>query len=630
MQPSAQGIASLFMGNPGALQQKIQKEQQANPGLPPDLKKLMALNIVTNEADAAKQQAAINALNQMAPAGQEPPTVAQSIQEQAKQKMQAQMLQQMRQQQGLAELAKQQMGQIPENVPQPERQPQGIDELPVEFDMAGGGIVAFQNRGSVPEPTPEDLEKQRREDAKKLEAARNYLRSLGVGLSDAAIDAMIKTGAAGLDIATLIPRGLAGAVDTALIRPARAMGADVGYISPALTPGPQSPDTPTPFYDRYVRAREEAPAQTPAAPAKQKSETAPLMPPGSNEEMVLPKQIRAPARVARPPRPAPAPVAQAPAQQLMPPGVNEEMVLPEQTMNPIAMARADATRREKEFEERVGRPDYTAIDRLMAELERQKAATVGPERGFAGLMEFLGQIAATPRGLSSMEAGAMGARGVQALEREREARRSGLIEKQIALEQKKIDSNRQYAKDVFGVGTNEFDRMLKANMDMFKEKGEDNRLALRHAHDKTMADIRLENDLKVENVRAKNQAANRPIDWVAKLVDAERRNDTKEVERITKALGLYQGAKRPGLDLELVKKFQKTNERTLSLIEAKLSSKKLSPDKQAELKTEIDAMVQAAKGFGIDPNDIPVLNVALRKTAPADDILGKADKIVGG
>lgn len=565
MQPSAQGIASLFMGNPGALQQKIQKEQQANPGLPPDLKKLMALNIVTNEADAAKQQAAINALNQMAPAGQEPPTVAQSIQEQAKQKMQAQMLQQMRQQQGLAELAKQQMGQIPENVPQPERQPQGIDELPVEFDMAGGGIVAFQDGGWLDRLLYSNLSEPERRRREKLEAEAEERR--------------------------ISPTELNRLRDLAMAE---------------VAGGTRNPNVTQETMERLGMAprRREEP-----------------------EQQVI---GQAPARVARPPRPAPAPVAQAPAQQLMPPGVNEEMVLPEQTMNPIAMARADATRREKEFEERVGRPDYTAIDRLMAELERQKAATVGPERGFAGLMEFLGQIAATPRGLSSMEAGAMGARGVQALEREREARRSGLIEKQIELEQKKIDSNRQYAKDVFGVGTNEFDRMLKANMDMFKEKGEDNRLALRHAHDKTMADIRFQNDLKIENVRAKNQAANRPIDWVAKLVDAERRNDTKEVERITKALGLYQGAKRPGLDLELVKKFQKTNERTLSLIEAKLSSKKLSPDKQAELKTEIDAMVQAAKGFGIDPNDIPVLNVALRKTAPADDILGKADKIVGG
>ena len=149
-QPSPQGIASLYMGNPGALQQKVQKEQQAKPGLPPDLKNLMALNIVTNEQDAAKRQQAMSALNSMAPAGQQPPTVAQSIQEQAKQKVQAQMLQQQRQQQGLMALAKQQPSpEVPENTPQPEQQPQGIDQLPAEFGMAGGGIVAFAKGDTV-------------------------------------------------------------------------------------------------------------------------------------------------------------------------------------------------------------------------------------------------------------------------------------------------------------------------------------------------------------------------------------------------------------------------------------------------------------------------------------------------
>jgi hypothetical protein len=202
------------------------------------------------------------------------------------------------------------------------------------------------------------------------------------------------------------------------------------------------------------------------------------------------------------------------------------MVLPEQTMSPVAMARADAERREKAYEERIGKPDTSQYDRLIAELERQKAGTAAPERGFAGLMEFLGQIAAAPRGLSSMEAGALGARGVQALEREREAKRTGLIEKQIELEQKKIDANRQYAKDVFGVGTNEFDRMLRANMDMFKEKGEDNRLALKHAHDLTLEDLRYKR--QVERDREQHRRAM-----------IERGTPTAEMQREEKRIQMY-------------------------------------------------------------------------------------------
>ena len=152
-QPSPQGIASLYMGNPGALQQRIQKDQQAKPGMPPDLKELMALNIVTNEADAAKRQQAMNALNSMAPAGQQPPTVADSIRDQAKQKMAARM-QQMQQQ-----------GQVPQglaaanvNPQQPQASDQGIDQLDVAFQGAEGGIVGYSEGDKI---TREKVEEAR-------------------------------------------------------------------------------------------------------------------------------------------------------------------------------------------------------------------------------------------------------------------------------------------------------------------------------------------------------------------------------------------------------------------------------------------------------------------------------------
>lgn len=171
-QPSAQGIASLYMGNPGALQQRVQKEQQAKPGLPPDLGKLMALNIVTNEQDAAKRQQALNAVNKaMGPTGQMP-TVAQSLEEQAKQKVQAQMLQQQRQQMAMQQMAKQGgiAAGIPENVAQPESQPQGIDEAPVDMEFCGGGIVAFADGDSVDYETPYD--RMNRENRERAEARR--------------------------------------------------------------------------------------------------------------------------------------------------------------------------------------------------------------------------------------------------------------------------------------------------------------------------------------------------------------------------------------------------------------------------------------------------------------------------
>lgn len=46
---SPQGIAALYRGNPGALDARIKEEQQAKPGMPPDLAKLLALQIDVNE-----------------------------------------------------------------------------------------------------------------------------------------------------------------------------------------------------------------------------------------------------------------------------------------------------------------------------------------------------------------------------------------------------------------------------------------------------------------------------------------------------------------------------------------------------------------------------------------------------
>ena len=148
MQPSAQGIASLFMGNPGALAARVDQDRKQSPmGIPDDLRQLMALNIVTHETDAAKRQQAMNELQQMAPNGQ-PPTVAESLRQQAVQKLQSRMVQEQQKQQAMQQmLAGLPAAGIPPNVPQP----QGIDQAPVEFGMASGGIVSFEGGGTVEE-----------------------------------------------------------------------------------------------------------------------------------------------------------------------------------------------------------------------------------------------------------------------------------------------------------------------------------------------------------------------------------------------------------------------------------------------------------------------------------------------
>jgi hypothetical protein len=151
MQTTVNDIASLFMGNPGALQNRIQKEQQAKPGIPPDLKELLALQQIQEQLQAAQQQQALqNPQNQ--------PTVAQSLQQQAKQALMARQVQ--AQQQQMAQAG--QMG-LPQGLPQPQRQPEmGLDQIPTNLgEYYGGGIVAFSGKdgSEVKDETATELER---------------------------------------------------------------------------------------------------------------------------------------------------------------------------------------------------------------------------------------------------------------------------------------------------------------------------------------------------------------------------------------------------------------------------------------------------------------------------------------
>jgi len=171
-QQSPQGIAALSMGNPAPLQQRVQQAgKDPQTGLPKDLVDALALNIVTNEQDAAKRQMAMQQLQQAAgPTGQMP-TVVQSLQQQAQQKMAA--MQQQAMQQAQAQQAQARQGGIAQAPQQPQQQA-GIDRLPAEFAMAGGGIVSFA-KGDLVE-TPYDPETAtRREDYQETPVAYESL-----------------------------------------------------------------------------------------------------------------------------------------------------------------------------------------------------------------------------------------------------------------------------------------------------------------------------------------------------------------------------------------------------------------------------------------------------------------------
>jgi hypothetical protein len=469
-QPSAQGIASLFRGNPAPLQQRIQQEQQAKPGLPQDLQKLMALNIVTNEKDAMAKQQALSQLAQMQGPQGKPPTVMESVQEQARQKMQAQQVQAQQKQQAMQAMMQQAgPGPVPEGTQFAEAQPsaQGIDDLPVEFGLAGGGIVAFQNRGSVPESEPasdsmggftsdpvrEALNALRVEE-KYAEANREKklieLREKAAFLVDAGAPQ------AGAALAALEAEERKGRKGEAPKQ------AEAAYDPAQATRRSQ--------YEGGIRQLVDRPA--PQAPRPAPSIAQPAMP----------TALQA------------APVEKSKAAKM------QESFLDKSPENEriAAMERMKAMIKE---------PDSTQRDAMIKQLQAERDRQVGPQDSYGQLMEYLGQIAATPRGMSSFEAGAAGSRGVRGLEEQRAQKRFDLGSKIIEQEQGKINDSRAFAKDMFNVGEKEYDQILKTQFEAAKQITSNEMEALKLAKQETLKIMELRQNAQIENRRIDAQAS---------------------------------------------------------------------------------------------------------------------------
>jgi hypothetical protein len=472
-QPSAQGIASLYRGNPQPLQQSIQKDQQAKPGLPPDLQKMLALQIVTNEKDSVTAQKAMDQLQQMAGPSGKPPTVMQSLQQQAEQKLQAQAVQAQQKQQGIQSLMQKVPAEgVPEGTPQPEDQPeaQGIDQLPAEFEMAEGGIVAFQNRGEVPDPL----------DDANLRAQQALERLRAYGLRQRQQDpegfsvAQQEYERARAEVAAA-ERQITGG-------PAGAMGRAMDMPPPKPAQTRPSPAAPVDVANQSAAetARLQRQTSLPQAPAP-----APVK---DIKELAAQKIVTAAPAPAPVVEEVPAPAAQSDAQKMLAGRMNAS---PED-QDAAAVAR---------FQKMVGAPDTAQYDRLIAELEKRKES-LAPKQGFEGLMEYLGEISrADSRGRGSFAAGAAGAARLNDLNKERALQQFELSKQAVEVSQKKLDTVRAYAEKKYNIGKAAFDQVYKDQYDAAKEIVKDEAAAKKLAQ---------ENTLKLLEIRAQQGiAANR-------------------------------------------------------------------------------------------------------------------------
>ena len=136
-QPTVNQIASTYKGNPAPLNAKVEADKKQNGGIPQDLRQLMAAYDLSQGRQNMGIQQALQIPTNM-------PTVAQDVQERARQALQARMMQQAQEQQ-------RKNGQpniVPPGTPRPPMQAQGLDSLEsnVGEAYAHGGIIGFDGK----------------------------------------------------------------------------------------------------------------------------------------------------------------------------------------------------------------------------------------------------------------------------------------------------------------------------------------------------------------------------------------------------------------------------------------------------------------------------------------------------
>jgi hypothetical protein len=579
---SAQGIASLYRGNPQPLQQSIQKDQQAKPGLPPDLQKMLALQIVTNEKDAAAAQTAMQQLKQMSEPTGQMPTVMESLQQQAQQKMQA-MGQQARQQAEQRGLPAGLMG-VQGEPPQPEAQPeaQGIDQSDrVAFAGAEGGIVAFQSRGEVPESEPasdsmggftadperEALNALRNEEKyaeenriKKIEELRRkaeFLERAGAPQADA-VRAQLE-----------LEERKAPESRSAPVKPEKGLPS-AAQQAPAARPVEKMVAQPAP--EKVVQRQ----------PTQQRTSNV-------SDIAALAKQMQAS-------QPTAAPAVDSPAMQMIKTSMNLD---PE-----VEEAKTVAKRKAALPQE-----DLSQYDRLIAELEKRKQG-LEPKKGYEGLMEFLGQVSANSQpGRGSFASGAAGSRALDAMNRERATQQFELSKQAIDVSQKKLDANRKYAEDNYNVGRAKFDEVYKGKLAAAKEVVANEAEATKIAKQETLKYFELAQNQMLEREKMRAQAAGRPFDLQGAYAKAMLAGDKKTAAILLEAMKATGEAKKPGADTAQVAKFREDKVRDFVKIEGlknKQNKGKISPEEQVLLQRLEGEMARTATAQGIDPAQLGI------------------------
>jgi hypothetical protein len=544
-QPSIKDIASLYQGNPGALEQRIQKEEQAKPGIPPDLQKLLALQILTSEDDAMKRNQALQKLQQVS----NQPTVAENVEMKAKQALQSRMMQEQQKQQGLQALAQQaQSGQIPAGVPQPVSQPdaQGLDVLTSNIgqNLAGGGIIAFEDGGDVQADDPKTEAIRAKIKAAILARVNEMKKS---GHADEGIMGFNGKGEQGSTVPELDKetaddifrriqertenkeeesgitkafKFLGNAGLTALKHALNYPGTGLSSLRDTqpnadLVPLSQTNEQPKrvagmtqqEVFEAARKQDEKSGIQR--TPQEQAEANAVIKKrfEGANPDAVVkppapPVAPTAPVVSAKPPVPAAAPAAAAPqgimdaAEQKK----NLDIIRARRDLDPAARERLMRER----FEKEVGAPDTTGLQSLAEEIaaRRQKIA----ERADP-IQDLLRGTALAPKGERWMFSGSRGADYADKQQAARDLQDFELAKSLFETQAKISDVKRGWKKDVFTIGREEFNTVYKEAYDAAKEMGRTDDAAKKLAQDAVLDREKMANALATARISAGPQLA---------------------------------------------------------------------------------------------------------------------------
>ena len=400
--PNVSQITKAYQGNPAPLNAKVEQDKKQNNGIPQDLRQLMAAYDIAKGKNAAGIQQALQIPTNM-------PTVAQNTQEQARQAIQARMMQQM--QQG-------QPNVVPAGTPAPRMQPQGIDALRANV---GEG---YSHGGIIPGFTGED----------------------GSMVVDPMLGTMQDTSPPKDDLTFLERMGILNPENRrANERRERAerLREQSGGKKPEIERGrlrdPRASQFNIPDIETQVK---EAALASAASEAKKQAASS--------------QRVNAPVE---PEAPAVAPTVAAPVVQTEAYKKLAEMM----AQDPEAKAKALRDRYNRE----VGPRDLSIYDKTAEELQARKEKLNAPKAGYEALMDYLENIAESG-GATWQDAGSGGARLRKKKQLAREAEQNTLMDKILELGGKKAEAQFGERKAMFDMTEKERDDIYKQAFDAAK------------------------------------------------------------------------------------------------------------------------------------------------------------------